>query len=228
MIKQILTFDDFEGNPVTEVHYFHLSKSDLIDMELASDNEGGMAEQLTAIGKSGNGRQIMEAFKDIVSRAYGLRDEENPQKFLKSAEISSTFMHSLAFDALFSKLLTDSNFAAEFVNGVIPRDLVALAEKAELRLPPHPLAQQEEIRETLRNTPVPLTVSQETYDLQRRQAIDSTTGLSNPRDDRGNLVSWAFRDPTTHELTTMSKDQMFEVFQRKQSGWHPRDATPAE
>lgn len=127
MIKQEIEFEDFDGNKVKEVHYFHLSKSELIDMEASV--EGGMAAKLQKIGTSGDGALIINTFKEIISKAYGQRVDGSASQFFKSQQISEQFMGSLAFDQLLTELLTDVSAATRFINGVIP-DLSAFVDAA--------------------------------------------------------------------------------------------------
>jgi hypothetical protein len=133
VIKQTITYTDFDDVEQTEDHYFHLSKSELIEMELAQ--EGGMANMLETIVKSGDSRKIIESFRDIISKAYGQRVEGSGTKFYKSETISKQFMESLAFDAFFTELLTNAQTAITFVNGVIPKDLAETAAKAAAASP---------------------------------------------------------------------------------------------
>lgn len=41
MLTRTINFMDFDGNPQSEVHNFHLGKSELIELELSVD--GGIA-----------------------------------------------------------------------------------------------------------------------------------------------------------------------------------------
>ncbi len=41
MLKKTITYEDFDGNQVTEDHFFHLSKADLVEMEVSQ--KGGMS-----------------------------------------------------------------------------------------------------------------------------------------------------------------------------------------
>ena len=75
MIKQTITYTDFDDNTVSEDHYFHLSKSEIIEMELSVD--GGLAARLTRIGNDANGAEILATFKMIIAKSYGQRDPAN-------------------------------------------------------------------------------------------------------------------------------------------------------
>jgi len=87
MIKKEITFTNFNDEEVTEEHYFHLSKSELIDMEL--ETEGGLSTKLAAIVEGADVKEILQTFRDIIAKSYGQRDPVNASKFFKSPRISS-------------------------------------------------------------------------------------------------------------------------------------------
>jgi hypothetical protein len=136
MLKKDITFEDFDGNTQTETHYFNLSKSELIDLEVGGEN-GSLGEQLKAIVASDDTRLILESFKTIVLRAYGIRSDDK-KKFVKSDELRKDFEQSLAYDALFTGLVTNSIDAAEFVNGIVPKDLIEQVQTKNVELPDTP------------------------------------------------------------------------------------------
>ena len=45
------------------------------------------------------------------------------------------------------------------------------------------------------------------------------SGLKNPRTKAGELVPWAFRNPTSREQTIMSKAQLVDAMSRQTTGW---------
>jgi hypothetical protein len=206
MIKKAITFEDFDGKTVTEDHYFHLSKSELIAMELSE--EGGMAAKLEGIVKGNNGAHIINTFNEIIRASYGQRDPVNASKFFKSTKIRDEFMSSLAFDALFQELMTDAQAAANFVNGLVPKDLAdsdaVQRAFAEVGLTP-------EGRQLVPPSGTPSSSFEE----------DEVSGLKMPRTENGELLPWAFREPTSKELTSMTREQMQDAFVRKGSGWTP-------
>ena len=203
MIKQSITYENFDGETVTEDHYFHLSKSELIDMELAED--GGMSAKLQRITASNNRAEIMQIFKQIVGASYGQRVDGSGSEFYKTPEISAAFMGSLAFDAFLTTLLTDVSVAVRFVNGIIPKDLQATAEvKAALAATGQPTT----------DVPLPGLGGQSNLEV---------SGLRNPLDVDGSVLPWAFREPTEKEIMAMNTQQMGDVYKRKASGWTPRE-----
>ena len=62
--------------------------------------------------------QIMEFFEDLITKAYGVKSEDG-RRFMKSEEISRSFMESPAYEVLFEELVTNDKAAADFVNAVM-------------------------------------------------------------------------------------------------------------
>lgn len=125
MITRTINFTDFDGNPQSEVHSFHLGKSELIELELSVD--GGIAGSLQRIIAENDNKAMAIEFKKIILASYGIRDGN---RFVKSPQISEEFSQTAAYDALFSELTLEDKKAAEFINGIMPPDLVAQAQAA--------------------------------------------------------------------------------------------------
>ena len=217
MIKKTITFADFDGNPVTEIHYFHLSRAELIEMELSTD--GGMQAKLIAIGESGVGRDIISTFKDFISRSYGQRDPAQPTKFFKSTKLTDEFMTSLAYDALFTELMASTDAAIEFVNGLFPKDMSSspVMQKAMAE------ARMTGSVDTSTNSSLPDPNGLDSNGPWPRNGLtdynDNASGLKHPRDNDGKLLPWAFRNATTDEQKGMTREQMQEIYLRLNSGW---------
>jgi hypothetical protein len=138
VLKKEITYENpFTEKEVTEEHYFHISKADLVEMEMeehgakyTKDGQEltGMQAKLQKIVDSEDGKAIMAEFKDIIRRSYGKKEGD---RFLKSREISEDFMSSEAFSQLLFELCTDAGAAADFVNGIVPGNLEQIA--AEVR-----------------------------------------------------------------------------------------------
>lgn len=135
MLKRSITYENpFTNQEVTEEHFFHISKADLVEMELeehgttySKDGQEltGMQAKLQQIVDSEDGRAIMREFKDIIRRSYGRKEGE---RFVKKLEYWDDFASSEAFSQLLFELCTDPNAAGEFVNGVVPANLEQIAE----------------------------------------------------------------------------------------------------
>lgn len=128
MLKRSITYTDFNGDEVTEVLYFHLSKPELIEMEV--ELSGGLSTMLQRISENGDRKAIVAEFKKIVLTAYGEKSDDG-KIFRKSDEIRKNFASSAAYSQLFMELATDETSAAEFINGVMPKDLFVPDKPAE-------------------------------------------------------------------------------------------------
>jgi hypothetical protein len=139
MLKKTITYENpFTEQMVTEEHYFHISKADLVEMEMEehkdeyTDKQGkkltGMQAKLQRIVDSEDGKAIMSEFKEMIRRSYGKKDGD---RFRKSADIWEEFASSEAFSQLLFDLCTNAAAAAEFINGIVPGNLDQIA--AEVR-----------------------------------------------------------------------------------------------
>jgi hypothetical protein len=132
MLKKTIVYTDLNGDAQVEDWYFGLTKADLAEMEMTT--EGGMATYLKRIQENQNGREIIDTFKMFIAMSVGQRSEDG-RRFMRSPEISNDFMQSPAYEEFFMELVTDANFAAEFVNGLLPKDLARQIENVQLPEP---------------------------------------------------------------------------------------------
>lgn len=139
MLKKVIRYTNpFTDQEVIEEHYFHISKADLVEMEMEenkttyTDKEGkkltGMQAKLQQIADSEDGKAIMAEFKDIIRRSYGKKEGD---RFLKSQTIWDEFVATEAYSQLIFEVCTDAEASAEFINGIIPNNLEQIA--AEVR-----------------------------------------------------------------------------------------------
>lgn len=127
MLKKTMTYTDFDGNERTEDFHFNLSKSEIVEMELAQ--AGGLSAMLKRIVAERDKSRIITMFKDIIYRSYGEKSDDG-KRFVKvrnGERLAEAFMQTQAFDDLFMELANDAEKASAFVNALIPKDL---ADKA--------------------------------------------------------------------------------------------------
>lgn len=116
MHKETITYNDLNGVQRTEDFYFDLSKPEIVKMQASA--KGGYDVQLRSIAADLNGAKIMEFFENFISKSYGEKSEDG-RRFMKSEEISRSFMETPAYEVLFEKLVTNDKYAADFVNAVM-------------------------------------------------------------------------------------------------------------
>lgn len=126
MIKKTMTYTDYNGVERTEDFYFNLSEAELLEMETGIS--GGYSEMIKKIYMAKDGPTIMKLFKELLLKSYGEKSEDG-RRFVKSKEISEAFSQTEAYNQLYMELATDSDKAAEFVNGLIPKNLSERAQE---------------------------------------------------------------------------------------------------
>ena len=147
MLKKTITYDDFNGETKTEDFFFHLSKAELVELELS--HEGGLSASLQRIIDAEDGKGIVQEFKNIILSAYGKKSDDG-RRFIKNQQIREEFESTEAYSALFMELVTDTDAAIEFINGVIP---AGMAEEAAKLASPEIAAVEESV--TVVNLPEP-------------------------------------------------------------------------
>lgn len=125
MYKKTMTYTDYDGNTRTDDFYFNLTKAELVEMEMSVS--GGMQQMLERVMKDHDGKRIMETIKDLILRSYGEKSTDG-KRFVKTAEMRDTFVQTEAYSDLFMELVTDAEKAAEFVNGIVPKEVAEQAK----------------------------------------------------------------------------------------------------
>jgi hypothetical protein len=123
VIKKTITFEDLDGNTVTEDFYFHITKAELMEKQFGT--QGGFDTYLRRILSTDDQGKIFSTFREIIGMSVGRRSPDG-RSFLKTPEITAEFMGTEAYSELLSELSTDASAAAIFVRGVVPQ---SLAEK---------------------------------------------------------------------------------------------------
>lgn len=121
MHSRTIKFDDLDGNPVEEEFWFHLSKGELVELNLGV--KGGSLEALIKeIVADEDGEKIIANFKKIIRMSVGRRDPNN-RRFIKNEDLTENFMQSDAYSELFLLLVQDAKAAAEFIALTVPANL---------------------------------------------------------------------------------------------------------
>lgn len=134
MLKREITYQDFNGDTVTDTFYFNLTRTELVELEVSYD--GGLEGALKRITETQNAKEIIAEFKKIVLLAYGERSSDG-KRFIKNNEIREEFSQTAAYDALFMELATDDGAAATFIQGIMPVEFRNV-ETVQLPQPPIP------------------------------------------------------------------------------------------
>lgn len=120
MLKKEITYTDYNDTSRTETFYFNLSKAELAEMQLSAN--GGLETYINNIVEAKDGASMVQIFKDLILKSYGEKSPDG-KRFVKSKEISDGFAQTEAYSQLFMELITDDKAAADFINGIMPKDI---------------------------------------------------------------------------------------------------------
>ena len=120
MIKETITYTDYNGTERTEDFYFNMTKTELLRME--QDKNGSFSQILEKFIKAKDQADLFEAVEKFIFTAYGEKTADGRQ-FKKSDEISESFFQSPAYEVLFDKLNGNPEYSYNFIMGVVPAEL---------------------------------------------------------------------------------------------------------
>lgn len=127
MLEKTITFTDFKGNVRTRQYYFHLSKPEIIELDV---EVGGLQKFAEKISLDNDKRAAADLFNLLIRRSYGVVSEDGVQH-VKSDEITRSFLQSPAYEVLYMELLQDPSGinAIDFFTSVIPVEEITALEK---------------------------------------------------------------------------------------------------
>lgn len=117
MLTKTINYTDFNGEERTESFYFNLTKAELAELNLTT--EGGLQEVLRKIIDARNVPELTKWFKKIILMSYGEKSPDG-RRFVKNEELTEEFTQTEAYSELFMELITDSDAASAFINGLLP------------------------------------------------------------------------------------------------------------
>lgn len=128
MYKKMIKYTDYNGVEREEPFYFNLNKAEIAEMQLTA--EGGLSEYINRIVATDDRPKLIEIFKELILKSYGVKSDDG-KRFIKRENgryLRDDFEQTEAYSELFMLLATDSDAAAEFVNGLTPQDVQASAD----------------------------------------------------------------------------------------------------
>ena len=121
MYKKIIKYTDYNGVEREEPFYFNLNKAELIKWE--GSTVGGMRAMSDKIIQTQDQEALIDLFETIIQRSYGEKSADG-KRFMKSPEILANFVSTEAYSNLFMELASNDLSASEFMNGIMPEDLL--------------------------------------------------------------------------------------------------------
>lgn len=116
MLVYPITFENLDGEEVTEEHHFHLTELEYTEYEVSYP--GGIEKTLEKAGLEQDGKVLLNAFKDLIDKAYGKRIGN---RFDKNPVYLNEFKQTNAYSHLVLSLLKDMDTALDFFIGCLPQ-----------------------------------------------------------------------------------------------------------
>lgn len=120
MLKREITYEDFNGETVTEVLYFNISQPDLVELE--AEHPEGLSGWMQKVIDEKDNKTLVAFFKRIILLGYGEKSEDG-KRFIKNDKIAEEFSQTAAYIALYTELLQNENVASDFLVGILPKEV---------------------------------------------------------------------------------------------------------
>lgn len=129
MLKKNVKYKNFDDEEVEETFYFHLSQVELLRWEAQLQATGGLGEHFKDVMNSGDGARIMKFMEDLIGRSIGIPGPGGKGFLKENGSVAEDFRSSLAYDNFFMGLVTNPDSAADFMNGIVPKELTETVER---------------------------------------------------------------------------------------------------
>ena len=126
MLKKTITYKDYNDIERTEDFLFNLTQTELMKWDLKTP--GGLAAKLEKITQKFDIPSLTEFLEDLIDKSYGIKSEDGV-RFIKDPKLSEMFRQTEAYDQLFIELFSDEKKTADFINGILPKELLEKAKE---------------------------------------------------------------------------------------------------
>lgn len=139
MLKNTITYTDYDGMERTEDFWFNLSKTELTKLD--AELPGGVLGVLRKIIDKKDRKALVDFIETLILRSYGEKTLDG-KRFVKTPEMAEEFMQTPAYDELFMRILSDTDSQTSFINGVIPQSMAKEIEQTDKKQVENALAEQ--------------------------------------------------------------------------------------
>ena len=126
MIKETVSYTDFNGKKHSEDLYFNLSKLEYLDLSAEMESkfgEGGLDKFLEKCEKKKDYVPAYKLFKHFVDISYGKKSEDGTRFIKPSPEELEDFKKSEAYSEFIYNLINDPDKGIAFMNGIFPQTI---------------------------------------------------------------------------------------------------------
>lgn len=133
MYEDKVTYENFDGETITEKLFFNLNKVELAENMGISKRFEKLQEQIDNDGKprqltTEEIQEMVDLVKELMRISYGVRSEDG-RRFIKSDQIWLEFTQTAAYDDYLFGLFEEPSRSINFLTGIMPKDVRAEAEK---------------------------------------------------------------------------------------------------
>lgn len=203
MLKKVISYQNLDGEEVTEEFHFQLTRAEVAERALVEGE--GYADRLKALSMETDGAKIIGHFKEILQSAVGRREG---QLFIKDDEVRKHFMFSGAYDVFFMDLLEEKDSGAEIIKAMLPKDA---HEAIDAELAKRATTTVELPADAPKLEGEPEGVVTLTEDEAQVQILE-------PSKDETPAWLKEKRQPTKDELKKMNQTEMLKVFEAREKG----------
>ena len=120
MIKETITYTNFNDEKVTDTFYFNLTTAEWLRIDASYQSFGGIKGFLESATKKQDKEGILKLFEKLLLTSYGERPDGI--KFVKNKELSDAFSYSEAYSELLMKFLQNTDEGIKFFNALSPKE----------------------------------------------------------------------------------------------------------
>lgn len=122
MLKKTITYEDYNGDTVTDDFYFNLTKVECMELEYSFGANNTLSNTITTLVESEDVGALIAAIKKILLMSYGIKTPDG-KRFIKNDSVREEFEQSPAFEKIYWDLVTNQDEAASFISGIVPQNV---------------------------------------------------------------------------------------------------------
>lgn len=120
MVKETVTYKDFDGNERTESLYFNLTVAEWLKLDASYSSKGGIRQYIKTAADKQDTESILNLFEKLLLTSYGVRTDD--MRFIKRKDLSEEFGYSEAYSSLLMRFLTNTDEGTKFFERLLPKE----------------------------------------------------------------------------------------------------------
>lgn len=106
-----IEYVDYDGNKRKERFYFHLSKAEILRLEIAGKN--GLKAMIQNLIDSGDTKEIWKTLENVITLSVGKKSVDG-NRFIKTSDAKADFLESEAYSVFIFDMIDHPEKAAKF------------------------------------------------------------------------------------------------------------------